>query len=449
MRTAHEIGCVYSSITCAFLAILSAGLVCPHATAAGLFRDGASASSMAMGGTTTANAEGPSDALLSNPATLSLIPEPTLDLTAGGGFVHGDFSNRSNNDNILNDAGAFGSGAFVFPVGPVRLAIGINPDMALRARWRYSDTPGGLGGTTTYGVQPQESEIMLLRSSFGASWQVIPTLSLGASVGLLYNQNELNATYIFQTQPVLRSAKTMLDLNTSGLGFDIQGGVLWKPIPVLSFGASYTTRSRIATDGSASGNVNAQFASLGLKGVQTTFDYDATVVNVFPQQVSTGVAWQTTPKLLLSGQMDWINWSNAFDTLAVRLRNGNNPVLNELLHSKSLNDNVPLGWNDQFVWRFGVEYAIDSHWVVRGGYAFALNPVPPDTLTPMTAAITENTLTAGVGYHTGKLKIDLAYQWALPNTVHVSQSALQSGEYSNSSVRVTEQWVGLTTTVAF
>jgi len=450
MRIIHHFRCVdFFPVTCSLLAILAGALSSPRAIAAGLYRDGASASSMAMGGTTTAAAEGPADALSSNPAELSSFSGPTLEMSAGGGFVHGDFSNRSNNDNILNDAGALGSAAFVAPVGPLRFALGINPDVSLRARWRYNDTPGGLGGATTYGLQPQESEILLLRTSFGVSWQVIPTLSLGASVGLLYNQNELNAPYVFQSQPVLRTAKTLLDLNTSGFGWDVQGGVLWKPASTVSLGASYTTRSRIVSDGSASGNADVQFANLGLGGARSEFNYDASVINVFPQQVSSGVGWQAMPKLLLSAQMDWINWSNAFDTLAVRLKNGNNQVLNGLLHSTSLNDNVPLDWSDQFVWRLGIEYAVSAHWTLRWGYAYTRDPVPPDTLTPLTAAITESTLTTGVGFHTGPVKIDLAYQWGLPNTVHIGNSALAAGEYSNSTIRVTEQWVGLTTTIAF
>jgi long-chain fatty acid transport protein len=449
MRIVPRIGCVYASITYTLLMTLAGALACPRASAAGVYQDGASARSMAMGGTTTAVADNPSDALYSNPAALSEIRGPTLEVSAGAGFVHGDFSNRSNNDNILNDAGALGSAAFVAPAGPLRFAFGISPDIATRARWRYSDTPGGLGGATTYGVQPQQSELLLLRTSFGVSWQVTPTFSLGASVGLLYNQNELNAVYVFQSQPVLRSAKTLLDLNTSGFGCNVEGGFLWKPIPTLSLGASYTSSSRIVSTGTASGNASAQFANLGLGGARSAFDYDAQVVNIFPQQVSAGVGWQATPKLLLSAQMDWINWANAFDTLRVHLTNGNNQVLNGLLNSRTLDDNAPLDWSDQFIWRFGAEYKLDSHWTLRGGYIYSQNPVPTSTLTPLTAAITENTLTAGVGFHTGPVKIDLSYQWSLPNTVHIGQSALASGEYSNSTIRVTEQWVGLTTTIEF
>jgi long-chain fatty acid transport protein len=445
MRIISHIGRFSSAVIFAALGALA----CSRAQAGGLYRDGVSASSMGMGGTTTAAGSGPSDALFSNPAELSLSQRPTLELSADGGFVHGDFSNRANNDNVMNNAGALGSGAFVLPAGPLRFALGIDPDMASRANWRYRDAPGGADGATTYGVQSQESQIMLLRTSLGMSLQVTSTLSIGASVNLLYNTNDLNAPYVFQSQPVLRTAKTLLDLNTNGYGCNVEGGFLWKPIPTLSLGASYTSGARIVSTGTAFGNANVQFANLGLGAAPSGFDYKAQVVNEFPQQVSAGIGWQATPKLLLSAQMDWINWSSSFSTLRVHLTNGTNPAINGLLGSSTLDDNVPLDWKDQFVWRFGAEYKLNDHWTVRGGYIFSENPVPSSTLTPLTAAITEHTLTAGIGYRTGPWKIDLAYQWAIPNTIHVGQSDLVSGEYSNSSVRVTEQWIGLTTTIEF
>ena len=372
---------------------------------------------MAMGGSTTAIANDPQDALAGNPAALNEIKGPTLEVSGFGGFLHGTFSNSANDGNVLNNAGALGAIAMAAPAGPFRFALGFSPDIALSAPWRYRDAPGGADGATTYGVQPQQSSISLLRTSFGVSWQVAPTLSLGASVGLLYNRNSLQAPYVFQSQPTLRTAKTLLDLETDGFGWNGQGGILWKPIPTVSLGVSYTSPSRIVSDGTASGDAYAQFANLGLGGARSDFAYDASVINVFPQQVSAGVGWQATPKLLLSAQMDWINWANAFETLRVRLKNGNNNDINGLLSSTSLNDDIPLHWRDQFVWRFGVEYEVAENWTLRAGYSYARNPVPSDTLTPLTAAITEHTLTAGVGFHKGKFKVDLGYQWALPNTV--------------------------------
>jgi long-subunit fatty acid transport protein len=432
-----------------FAASLLPVLAATCADAASLYRDGASARSMALGGSMTAVADGPQDALLGNPAALSEIHRATLELTAGGGFLHGDFANRANRDNVLNDAGAFGAGAVAVPVGPVCLALGFNPDMALRDRWRYRDAPGGADGGTTYGLQAQESEIILLRTSLGLSWEIVPNLSIGGSVGLLYNRNELHAPYVFQSQHVLQTAKVLLNLETGGYGWNYEGGISWKPVPAVRLGASYTSSARIVSDGRAGGNAGVQFANLGLGAARPDFAYDATVINVFPQQVTGGISWEVTSKLTLTAQLDWMNWSNSFRTLRVRLKDGNNEAINGLLHSTSLNDDVPLDWRDQFVERFGIEFALDSHWTLRAGYFHANNPVPTGTLTPLTAAITENTLTAGIGFQSGRFKVDGAYQWGIPNTVQVGQSALASGEYSHSSVRISEQWVGLTATVQF
>jgi long-chain fatty acid transport protein len=431
------------------LAVVVSLLSASTIKAAGLYRDGASARSMALGGTSTAEVRNPVDALFGNPATLSSIAHTTIDLSLNAGFLRGSFDNRDNDHFMIRDEGLLGSLAVAIPVGPVRFGFGVNPDIALRDRWRYRDTPGGADGATTYGMRAQESEIILLRTALGASWQVTPQFSVGASVGLLYNKNQLNAPYIFQSQPVLRSVKTLLDLDTDGYGWNVQVGMVWKPVEALQIGLSYASQAKIVTDGRASGNADVQLTNLGLGAARSDFAYDAEVTNVFPQQVSLGLAWHATPKLTLSAQLDWINWQDSFDTLEVRLRNGNNRDLNGLVGSDKLDDDIPLDWRDQFVIRAGVEYGIDDHWTLRAGYAYGRNPVPARTLTPLTAAIMEHTLCAGVGFRQGRVSVDLAYQWQIPNSVDVGESDLAAGEYADSTVRVSTQWVGLTTSLEF
>lgn len=404
---------------------------------------------MALGGSATATARDPLDALFANPAALSEIRGPTLSVGAEAAFAHAAFRSHAGDRTTMDENGLAGSFALAVPVGPLRFALGVNPDIALRDRWRYRDTPGGADGATTYGMQPQESEIVLVRTAFGASWQVTPQFSLGASVGLLYNRNRLQAPYIFQTQPVLRTAKTLLDLETDGLGWNAQAGVLWKPLETLRLGVTYTTRSRLSTEGRATGNAGVQLANLGLGAARPDFAYDAEVTNIFPQQISAGLGWQATPKLLLTAQFDWINWADAFKTLPVRLTRGNNRDLNGIVGSDKLNDDLPLDWRDQYVCRLGAEYALDPRWTLRAGYAYARNPVPAQTLTPLTAAINEHTITAGLGFREGRFGLDLAWQWALPASTEVGTSALAAGEYSGSTTRVGVQWIGLTATVEF
>ena len=417
--------------------------------AASLYDDGVGARARAMGGTGAAAANDPLSALFENPAAMCDLDHAAVGLGADTGIAHGSFHNAANDHSTMWTAGAVGEGAVTVPLGPVRFGVGLNPDIALRDRWHYRDAPGGADGATTYGERTNESEIFLLRGAVGASWQVCPTLAVGGSIGVLYNENQLHTPYVFQTQPVLRTAKTRLDLQTDGFGWNAQAALRWRPVPALALSAVYTSRSRIETDGSARGNAGVQLANLGLGAAQKGFSYDAEVTNVFPQQVSAGLAWEVTRRLQISAQFDWINWSDAFDTLPVRLRRGNNADLNGLVGSRRLNDDVPLDWRDQYVGRIGIEQKLGERWYLRGGYAYGNNPVPAGTLTPLTAAITEHTLTAGVGYRVGRIAVDAAYQWELPATGRVNHSGLAAGEYSNSVTEVDVQWISVTTTIGF
>jgi long-chain fatty acid transport protein len=219
----------------------------------------------------------------------------------------------------------------------------------------------------------------------------------------------------------------------------------------LQFGLSYQSPTQVGSHGTASGNASAQLNALGpaFAGVRRDFNYDAEADTNFPQIVSGGMSWKFAKKWRMALQIDWINWSEAFDVLPVKLTNGNNANLNGLAGGNSLQDNIPLRWSDQVVYRVGFEYALTEAWCLRWGYAYGKSPVPDNTLTPMTAVIPENTLSAGAGYHWRWLQVDFAYQWDLPVTRIVNQSALLDGEYSGSSTRVGVHWFGLTTTVRF
>ena len=124
------------------------------------------------------------------------------------------------------------------------------------------------------------------------------------------------------------------------------------------------------------------------------FHYDAEVVNIFPQMVTAGVSWRAHPRVRLAAQVDWINWSDAFDRLEINLAHGNNADLNGLVGANTMTDFAPLNWRDRFVYRAGVEFAVTENFWLRGGWSYGKSPVPDETLTPLTAAITEHTFSA-------------------------------------------------------
>ena len=420
------------------------------AHSSGLFEDGASARSKGLGGISTAGAQGPLDALNTNPAELSNVRRPALEAGADLAWGEGEFANRANRNAEMSEFGAKPHGTLSYPLGPVTLGVGFIPDAALRDGWSFRDAPGGLDGGTSYGVREHFSELQVLRFALGGSYRVSETFSLGAGLGILYNRNILRAPYTIQSQPQLQGAKVLLDLDTEGWGANGVFGALWKPAPALQAGLSYTLGSRIRADGSAHANAGQQLANLGLKGVNAKADFDGEVTNNFPQIVSLALSWQATKRLTLLGQVDWTDYRDSFDSLDVRLKNVNNPLYRQLLAGgKDLNDRAPLNWRSQWSFRLGGEYELAEHWTARAGYRYANNPVPDSTLTPLTATIGEHLLAAGLGYHTGRYGVDLSFQWELPATARAGQSALLNGEYSDSRVTTEAQFLSLTTRVEF
>jgi long-chain fatty acid transport protein len=422
----------------------------------GLNRNGVSADSMAMGGADVGWAQSPLEAMGDNPAGLGFLSGYEFDLGGVMASADGKFSKPTANSSgdLNSDLQGLPEGAFGMKLGklPVSVAISCIPESMLLGDWHYPDPPGALGhpdSGVSYGDQEDKSEILVLRSALGVGVQIIPQLSIGASLGADYNQNELVTPYVFQNlQPAgdapFDGAKTLLNLNTSGFGWNAQIGAMYRPITNLQFGLSWQNKYKVYTTGTASGNASAQFPPPG----DYSFKYNAQVANIFPQQFSLGTSWKFLPRWRVAGEVDWIDWADAFNNLPVKLTDGTGPIVPGVLGT-SFQDNIPLNWRSEFVYRVGVEYAVMDNLFLRLGYCYGHDPVPDSTLNPMTAAIMENTITAGVGYRWRACEFDLAYQCDLPEKQNVSNSALLSGEYSDSSTKVSINWFALTMRVHF
>ncbi len=424
------------------LILLTAGLC--HG--GGIYRDGAGARALALGGTSVGQPDTALEAMQANPAGLSAVKNPQLQFGLGGAMANGKFSNVANTDaDIDNGFGVWPEAAIAFPLvsTPVTLGFAFIPDAALGGEWNYVDAPGGLGGTTSYGFQEHRSEITALRTAFAASVEITESLSFGAGVGLVYNQNQLHAPYVFQN--FLPGFKTLLDLKTDGFGVNGTFGLVYRPCEKTSLGLSYQTSTHINSKGDANGNADVQLANMGapFNTWQTDFHYDAEVHNVLPQMASLGLSWQVHDRVRALFQVDWINWADSFDELEIYLNNGSNPDFNGVLGS-DIYDIVPLRWEDQFVYRAGVEFQATDAVALRCGYTYGNSPVPDSTLTPLTAAIMEHKLSAGAGWKNERYFVDVAYQYSLPSSQSVGTSALQAGEYSNSRTEVQVHTIGLT-----
>jgi len=409
------------------------------AQAQDFYMNTASARSNALGGTYVATSSDAVDALAANPAGLSFLRGRNLNLDVDAIFARGSFSNSVNsNSPMRTDAGVIPYGAFGMPIGHSRFsfAVGVMPDLLSDSDWRYVDAPGTAGAS--YGLQEQKSSIIAIRSAAGVGFAFSKKFSVGATVGADYNQNQLKAPYIFQSQPQVASLKTLLDLHTEGVGWNYSFGFMAKPSDRWQFGGAWKSRTVIDSTGDATGDANAQFAALGINA-PSTFAYGARVRNVLPQSVLDNAAFQANRRWLFAFQGNWINWHDSFVNLPVSLTGGTNLTINSVVGSAALNDGVPLNWKDQYAFHGGVERTLTENTVLRFGFAHANSPVPDSTLTPMTAAIMTNQITGGFGYNHGRSRWELAYSFHPTASQSVGQSGLLAGEYNNSTVHVGTQ----------
>ncbi len=421
--------------------------------AAGGLYNPSDARSAALGGEETAQTGSVLGALDSNPAALATMPRAEAAITFTGALLRGEYQ-KDGDTSHLRSNGFIASGAVEVPAPhewPVRFGLAAIPDLTLDSDWRYPDPPGGLGGATSYGRVTHHSRLLSVRTTAAVAVRVTRWLSLGASGGFVYDQNLLHAPYIFQSQPALAGFKTLLDLETDGFAPAFDFGVQLHPTATFTAGLSYRPRSVIHTTGRASGNASAQLQSLGggFALVDPAFRYDAEVRTELPQRVAAGIEWQALEKLRLVAGIDWVDWSEAFDQLRIHLTNGSNPAINGVVGADSLTDVAPLRWRDQFIYRAGVEFEPLEALALRAGYSYARSAVPNETLTPLTGAIFEHTVSAGVGYQWGRYHADLGWQWQLPAVQRVGTSLLLTGEASQSSLTLSAHVFQLTTGLEF
>jgi long-chain fatty acid transport protein len=151
-----------------------------------------------------------------------------------------------------------------------------------------------------------------------------------------------------------------------------------------------------------------------------------------PENFGIGIAIKATPDLVIAADIVRINYSE-IDSIANKFGNFYGcPALNAALGpfaptsavspSNCLGgSNGPgFGWDDQTVFKLGVQYRIDEQWTVRAGYNYAEQPIPDsETLFNVLAPATvEHHLTLGASWNLAPdQELTFAYMHAFENEV--------------------------------
>jgi len=114
----------------------------------------------------------------------------------------------------------------------------------------------------------------------------------------------------------------------------------------------------------------------------------------WPQQVGLGMAYNFGYAFRLAFDVDWVEWSQAVDTVKI----------------DGLPYNFAMDWEDQWVFAVGAEWEFANGWLARLGYNHGDSPVPNATLSPLFPAIIEDHGTIGFGYRARSWQVDVAYE---------------------------------------
>lgn len=257
----------------------------------------------------------------------------------------------------------------------------------------------------------------VLRLDFSAAARLTSAVSVGATLGITratLEQRVFPATSV--TGPPAFFGYRLDDL--AGYSFGPKVGLLVRLNERARLGVAYTAPVTLDLK---HGHLVSDQSSIGLGSV-TYHQVKATGLDL-PTEVGLGYAQDVTPRLLLSLEADWIDWSNAVDTATLTASDPDNPSA-----APAITVTADHKWRDQYVLAAGIAYTPIAAWTVYAGYSRARSPIRPEHLTPILAAIAEQHATAGLSHRLGaQWRLFAAVEYVLRNQVTYTNPTLPFG----------------------
>ena len=220
-----------------------------------------------------------------------------------------------------------------------------------------------------------------MRFAPGLAYKINDMISLGATINLMYATME----YSMNT-----GTAQIVNTASSAFGYGATIGVTVKPADIISIGLVYETNSYFQDF-----EFN-QFESATGTTSRNTLGFDQ------PMSATIGLGLKPVAGLVLALDVQWIKWSAT---------NGND--LPEFTGG-----NFDMQWEDQIVYKFGVQYNVTDMLKIRAGVNYGKMPLTDDNTNALKAnmffpAVSEWHYTAGLGVKlTEKLTVDLGYMYS-------------------------------------
>ncbi|HEX9759180.1 MAG TPA: OmpP1/FadL family transporter [Nitrospiria bacterium] len=332
------------------------------------------AAAMGQGDAFAARADNPS-AIFYNPAGIVQLEGTQASLGATAIIVESEF--RSNTTGLTTDMFQ----QITFPLH-FFLTHPISENVSL-----------GFGAFSPFGLKtdwPENWEIS--RFSYRSSvetlyinptvaWRPHEKVMVGFGINYVRGRSELRRKV---PDPFLGPDHDLNIHSGEGDGWGYNFGSLFLISERTSLGASFRSQVRIDYEGRA----ESSFPGFVNGAAFTTL--------TMPPIAVVGLSHHFFPNFALELDFQWTGWST--------IQN-----LDLSFENSVFDTSIPRNWNDVFAIHLGGEYWFNEVLAFRAGYTFDETPIPDNTMDPILQDATRDIFSFGIGYTSGILTTDLAY----------------------------------------
>jgi long-chain fatty acid transport protein len=381
------------------LVLASVLLAAPaHPAGFGFFEQGAKAT--AMGGAFGAVADDPS-AIFYNPSGIGF--QDHFEVMAGTTvttFTKSEFKG-ANPAPGENASGAYHKTWFfpstLYVVAPItsnlKFGFGSFSPFGLSSRWKNPETWSGRFISQNASIKTVSLEPVL-------AYRATSTFSIAVGAeyrisNVLLEQNQAEFDPFDNAFEDVAHVRLQSD-NAHGWGWN--AGILWKPVPSFSFGASYRSHLNTDFDGKAKFTQretgNPVFDAL--VAAQLPASARAKVSVDTPALADLAIAWHCPGQsFTLSADAVWTEWSR-FSALNIDFPNGEVPDISK-----------KTGWKDVWSYRVGLEQKFHS-FAVRAGFVYDESPQPDSDVGPLLPDSIRRGYCLGFGFNGEHFALDVA-----------------------------------------
>jgi long-chain fatty acid transport protein len=341
-----------------------------------------------------------------NPANLAFIDKARMDLglgvTGAGSIRHTDsFGSSQRQRNTPIPFSSFGYARRLSADTVAGVAVVGQGGVGVE----YKDMDTAFGNRDSL-----ENILRIAMLSAGLAKQINPSLSLGASLELIYSDLEQAFFPDTSFNDPLNPARDFFGYRieqADTVAAGIRLGINFQPAENMRIGMAYASARDLEF---RDARYTTDLTALGLGKVR----YEADITDQKqPQELGIGLAFSATDRLDLAAEINWINWSDALNRPRLTATRPDNPTA-----PANIVVDVIQEWDDQVVYSAGAVYTANDRLTLRAGVNYAKYPVPDRNLLPLLPLIGERHAMLGLGYDLpGNWKVDAVYVRSLPNAV--------------------------------